>query len=209
MGLLCVLMLFLPSCIDQGMEARTKNGHLTTNDFVRDVANHPSFRGFGELMLPWDDNTRYFDTRLTQVGSLMPYHSHVNADVVVGALNQLIDEAAAGKTICYDFYTDLQKQNDPTKRQTGLVFYRGTPSAPFAIVCPGGGFSYVGSLHEGFPLAQEISEQGLNAFAIRYRLGEQRATEDLAAAVVVRDCRNGRFTLPARTISSSSDPMVR
>lgn len=51
-------------------------------------------------------------------------------------------------------------------------------------MCPGGGFSYIGSLHEGFPLAKEISNKGFNAFVIRYRIGsEQFATEDLAAAI--------------------------
>ncbi len=113
----------------------------------------------------------------------MPYHSHVDGGVVAGALNHLIDEADAGKTIFYEFYAERQKQEDPTKKQTGLFFYRGKPGAPFAIVCPGGGFSYVGSLHEGFPLAREISKQGLNAFVIKYRVNEQRATEDLAAAI--------------------------
>jgi dienelactone hydrolase len=39
------------------------------------------------------------------------------------------------------------------------------------------------SLHEGFPLAREISEKGLNAFVIRYRVDEQKATEDMAAAI--------------------------
>ena len=144
---------------------------------------HPAFNGFGEQLLPWADNARYYDTRLERVGSLMPYHSHVDADVVVGALNGLIDEADAGKTIFYEFYTERQKQEDPDKRLTGLFFHRGKPGAPFAIVCPGGGFSYVGSLHEGFPLAREISRKGLNAFVIRYRVDERGATEDLAAAV--------------------------
>jgi acetyl esterase/lipase len=180
---LLLLMLFLAGCVEEGMEAQTKYDHLTTNHFVRDIVSHPAFKGFGELMLPWEDNTKYFDTRLNQVGSLMPYHGHVNADVVVGALNHLIDEAGAGKTIFYDFYTERQKQEDPTKEYTGLFFYRGKPGAPFAIVCPGGGFSYVGSLHEGFPLAREISKKGLNAFVTRYRVGEQRATEDLAAEI--------------------------
>ncbi len=46
------------------------------------------------------------------------------------------------------------------------------------------GFSYVGSLHEGFPLALEISKKGYNAFVIRYRIDSgQKATEDLAAAI--------------------------
>ena len=122
------------------MEEQTKNGHLTANDYVRDIVNHPAFKGFGELMQPWDGNTRYYDTRLNQVGSFMPYHSQVNPDIIVGALNHMIDEAGAGKTIFYDFYTERQKQEDPAKNATGLFFYRGKPGAPFAIVCPGGGF---------------------------------------------------------------------
>jgi acetyl esterase/lipase len=165
------------------MEDQTKKGHLTTNDYVRDIVNHQAFKGFGALMLPWDDNTSYYDTRLNQVGSLMPYHGRVNPDVVVGTLNHMIDEVDAGKTIFYDFYTERQKQQDPAKNSTGLFFCRGKPGAPFAIVCPGGGFSYVGSLHEGFPLGREISKKGLNAFVIRYRISEQKATEDLAAAI--------------------------
>jgi acetyl esterase/lipase len=181
-GALLVLMLSLSGCSGESMEAQTKSKYLTINSSVGDVVNHPAFKGFGELMLPWEENTRFFATRLAQVGSLMPYHGHVNADVVVSALNHMIDEAGAGKTLFYDFYTQQQKQDDPTKKYTGLFFYRGKPGAPFAIVCPGGGFSYVGSLHEGFPLAHEISKKGFNAFVLRYRVGEQRATEDLAAA---------------------------
>jgi acetyl esterase/lipase len=165
------------------MEDQKKKGHLTTNDYVRDIVNHQAFKEFGELMLPWDDNTSYYDTRLNQVGSLMPYHGRVNPDIVVDTLNHMIDEVNAGNTLFYDFYTERQKQEDPTKNSTGLFFYRGKPGAPFAIVCPGGGFSYVGSLHEGFPLGWEISNKALNAFVIRYRISEQKATEDLAAAI--------------------------
>jgi acetyl esterase/lipase len=53
------------------------------------------------------------------------------------------------------------------------------------VICPGGGFSYVGSVHEGFPYAAEISRRGYNAFVLRYRagLGGTVATQDLAAAL--------------------------
>ncbi len=161
-----------------------RNDHLTTGSYVRDIVNHPAFKGFGELLLPRDDNSVYFNTSLTDIGSLMPYHGHVNPNDIVSAINHMIDEVSAGKTIFYDFYTEEQKRQDPGKRFTGLFFFRGSPGAPFAIVCPGGGFSYVGSLHEGFPLALEISKKEFNAFVIRYRIGsEQKATEDLAAAL--------------------------
>jgi acetyl esterase/lipase len=158
--------------------------HLTIDNYVRDIVNHPTFRGFGELLLPLDNNSGYYNTRLSEVSSLMPYHSHVEPAIVVGALNHMIDEVNAGRKIFYDFYSEEEKKQDPGKSNTGLFFFRGKPEAPFAIVCPGGGFSYVGSLHEGFPLAQRISELGFNAFVIRYRIGSERhATEDLAAAI--------------------------
>lgn len=169
---------------DDTEETGELNYHLTTNNKVIDIVNHPAFKGFGELLLPHDDNSGYDDTQLRNVGSLMPYHSHVEPNDVLAALNHMIDEENDGKTIFYNFYTAEKKQQDPGKKNTGLFFFRGDPEAPFAIICPGGGFSYVGSLHEGFPLALEISKKGYNAFVIRYRIGSgQWATEDLAAAI--------------------------
>ncbi|HEY6902989.1 MAG TPA: alpha/beta hydrolase, partial [Candidatus Acidoferrales bacterium] len=73
----------------------------------------------------------------------------------------------------------------PARVNTGLFFFRGKRGAPFAIVCPGGGLSYVGSLHEGFPYAVRISNSGYNAFVLQYRVGQGGAvaTQDLAAAI--------------------------
>jgi acetyl esterase/lipase len=158
--------------------------HLTSDNYVRDIVDHSAFTGFGERLLTRDDNSAYYNTRLSNVASLMPYHQNVNPDDVVNALNHMIDEANSGKQIFYDFYTAAQKRNDLAKENTGLFFFRGRPGAPFAIICPGGGFSYVGSLHEGFPVALELSKQGYNAFVIRYRIGGERIScEDLAAAI--------------------------
>lgn len=58
-------------------------------------------------------------------------------------MNYMIDEVNDGRTIFYDFYTNEQKQQDPGKENTGLFFFRGNPHAPFAIICPGGAFSYM------------------------------------------------------------------
>ncbi len=174
----------LPLSKTTTMEELGNYSHLTTNDFVRDIVNHPAFKGFSRLILPGDNETRENGTPLRNVRALMPFHSNVDPSIVVGALNHMIDEVKTGKTIFYDLYTKQQKRVDPAKEQTGLFFFRGEPDDPFAIVCPGGGFSYVGSLHEGFPLALEISKKRFNAFVIRYHMdSEQMATEDLAAAI--------------------------
>ena len=168
-------------------EERNVNGiyaHITTNDSVHHIVNHPAFKGFGQYLLPWDNGTNYNNTPLSNVSSLLPYHNHVDPNIVVGAINHMIDEINDGKTIFYDFYTEQQKREEPTKESTGIFFFKGKPGAPFAILCPGGGFAYAGSLHEGFPLAMELSKKGYNAFVLKYRVGSQlRATKDLAAAI--------------------------
>ena len=156
--------------------------HLTPVDRIADVVSHPLLATFAERLLPSDDNRPYYDTRLNGVGSLMPYHTHVNTRVVVDALNHLIDQAAQGHAVFHEFYPAIRKNEDSARRRTGLIFYRGKLGAPFAIICPGGGFVYVGTLHEGLPIASAISKKGLNAFVLRYRIGEAMATEDLAIA---------------------------
>jgi acetyl esterase/lipase len=178
-GLLIVADAEEPELINTGNGA-----HLTISHKIRDIVNHPAFDGFGERLLPRDNNSSYYSTPLTNVASLMPYHQNVNPADVVNALNFMIDEANGGKIIFYDFYNAEQKRQDSAKENTGLFFFRGKPGAPFAVICPGGGFSYVGSLHEGFPIAHALSKQGYNAFVIRYRIGGERiACEDLTAAI--------------------------
>jgi acetyl esterase/lipase len=159
--------------------------YLAADDRLTRLLTHPAFAGFGRLALPWDDRDYDEPMRLSNIGSLLPYHTHVNPDVVIASLNRLIDDATAGKTVFYDIYTKVQKQADPTRENTGLFIFRGKSDAPFAVIAPGGGFSYVASVHEGFPYAVEISERGYNAFVLKYRTGQGSAAaiEDLAAAV--------------------------
>ena len=157
--------------------------HLTTENSIRDIFNHPAFSGYADHLLPWEDNSRYMTTSLRQVGSLMPYHSNVKPQVVVDALNYMIDLVDDRKTVFYDLYSEQQKKADPAKAHTGLFFFKGKRGAPFAVVCPGGGFSYVGSLHEGFPLAVQMNKRGYNIFVIKYRVNGGVATQDLAAAL--------------------------
>lgn len=91
--------------------------------------DHPAFSGFGGYLLPWDNRPQQLDTQLSDIRSLLPYHSHVNPDVVVDALNYMIDEVGVERDIFYDFYTERQKQLDPAKQTAGLFFLRGTPGA--------------------------------------------------------------------------------
>jgi acetyl esterase/lipase len=163
----------------------TQPVHLDARSTLRDLLRHPAFAGFAHLILPWDDRAYDEQMPLARIGSLLPYHTHVDSETVVAGLNRMIDDAAGGKKVFYRFYSDAQTQQQPAKDRTGLFFFRGSPGAPFAVIAPGGGFSYVASVHEGFPYAAALSRKGYNAFVLRYRVGQGGtvATQDLAAAV--------------------------
>jgi acetyl esterase/lipase len=190
----------------------TMNGATTralrVDDSVGDILDHPSFGGFGRLLLPWDD--RRYDTSmpLKSIGTLLPYHSEVDPGVVVSSLNRMIDDASVGRAIFYDVYTNAQKEAEPSRKDTGLFFFRGKPGSPFAIIAPGGGFEYVASLHEGFPYAVEISKRGYNAFVLKYRAGQGGAvaTEDLATAAsfAFRNARSLGVTTAGYSLWGSS-----
>lgn len=159
--------------------------HLTIDNNTTDILNHSAFNGFSSLILPWNDSQKNENVPIKNIQMLLPYHSHIVPDIVVSALNRMIDDVNQGQTVFYNIYTDQQKAQSPDKNNTGIFFFRGKKDAPFAIICPGGGFEYVGSVHEGFPYAAEISQQGYNVFVLRYRVGRGglNAIQDLASAI--------------------------
>jgi|GEM_PF-126664 len=197
--LILLLLLFALGCLDNsGMtkgepmpsyinsQEISEEGfiHMNTETAVVDVINHPAFVGFGQFLFPTEHGSPNKEMRLNEIASLMPYHNNINSATTVNVINYMLDEVKGRETIFYDYYTEGQKQDDPDKENTGLFFFPGKPNAPFAIICPGGGFSYVGSIHEGFPHALELSKKGYNALVIQYRVGgADVACEDLAAAI--------------------------
>lgn len=149
-----------------------------------DVIEHPAFTGFGRFLFPTRGGSPDRSLTLRDAGELLIYHSHVDVDTSVDVVNSLIESVEGGRTVFHDIYTEQQKAADPRKRDTGLFFFQGQPDAPFAIVSAGGGFSYVGSIHDSLPHALELSRRGYNGFALQYRTGgAQVAYEDLAAAI--------------------------
>ena len=147
---------------------------------ISEVRNDPVFGEYGRLIFPADSGYMSGDT----LGSLrLTWYSNIDPDKTVEICNYMREKAAAGDTVFYDIYSDAEKDADPAKKNTGLFFFNGDPGAKFAIVNAGGGFAYVGAMHDSFPHALELSKKGYNAFALIYRPGAQTACEDLARAI--------------------------
>jgi acetyl esterase/lipase len=154
--------------------------HLETK--VVDVINDPVFRGYGRLIFPVDRHISR-DLALKDIGDILVWYNNVRPERTVEIVNYMKTQAQQGRQIFYDIYSDEEKQKDPRKRNTGLFFFRGRPGNRVALLNAGGGFSYVGAMHDSFPHALELSRNGYNAFALIYRPDAQKACEDLARAI--------------------------
>ncbi|MBQ9721301.1 MAG: esterase, partial [Oscillospiraceae bacterium] len=152
----------------------------TRSSKIMDVMNDPAFRGYGRLLFP--ANSGYYSGD-TLENLRLTWYSNIDPGKTVEIVNTLKSRAEAGETIFYDIYTDAEKAADPAKRDTGLFFFRGEPGAKFAVCNAGGGFAYVGAMHDSFPHALELSKLGYNAFALIYRPGWDTAMEDLGRAI--------------------------
>lgn len=152
----------------------------TADTEISEVINDPVFEDYGRLIFPVDSGYYSGDT-LGELG--LTWYSNIDADKTVEIVNYMKEHAEAGDTVFYNIYTDEEREADPDKENTGLFFFKGNPGEKFAVCNAGGGFAYVGAMHDSFPHALELSKKGYNAFALIYRPGAQTACEDLARAI--------------------------
>ncbi|WP_344993901.1 alpha/beta hydrolase [Tsukamurella soli] len=110
--------------------------HLT------DVIAAEEFAGYGALIFP---NSELITTAMTvtHTARLLPYHSNVHPGEVADTLNAMRTGARDGALSFQRIYGDSEIVRDRAKADVGLFRFRGAPGAPFAIVSPGGGFSYL------------------------------------------------------------------
>lgn len=156
---------------------------VTWNESTRidEVTSYPAFDDWGRMIFPVD--TGYYSGGT--LGSLrLTWYSNIQPAKTVEIVNYMREKADAGEQIFYRIYTDEEIAADPWKADTGLFFFKGHPGAKTAICNAGGGFAYVGAMHDSFPHALELSKKGYNAFALIYRPGAQTACQDLARAIV-------------------------
>lgn len=152
---------------------------------ILEVINNPEFEGYGQFLFPTEREMPDSDMKLSDIALLFPLHDdYINVDASVDVLNTMSGMAESGELFFYDIYTDEEKEEDPSKENAGIFFFRGEPDAPFAVASAEGAFLYVASIHASFPYAVQLSQRGYNAFALQYRTGGlEVACEDLAAAI--------------------------
>lgn len=149
---------------------------------IQDVINDPIFKGCGQFLLP--KASAATNLRIKDIYQLLPYHSNILIEANLDVLHTLHARFQDGSISFHAIYSEEDTKKHPRKQDVGLFFFRGKFKARFGLICPGGNFQYVGSIHEGFPLALELNKAGFAGFVLHYRVGsQQNAVEDLATAL--------------------------
>lgn len=180
------LPFFFPINDDKNMKDSI---YYNVNTPIDSVTGDPAFGDYGRLLVPVDEG--YWSGNTLGNIRLIWYHN-IDANKTVEIANYLRNQVARGDTVFYNIYTEAERAADTEKRNTGLFFFRAhnadannapinSKDRPFAICNAGGGFAYVGAIHDSFPHALELSKQGYNAFALIYR--PDYAYADLARAI--------------------------
>lgn len=169
----------LPSFFPPENNSNSKMKRYNRSSLITDVMSDPDFGDYGRLIFPINEGY-WSGTTLEQLQ--LVWYNYIDPDKTVEIVNYMKEHAAAGETIFYNIYSDAERAANPELSNTGLFFFRGRQGAPFAVCNAGGGFAYVGAMHDSFPHALELSKRGYNAFALIYR--PDNAYNDLARALV-------------------------
>ena len=155
---------------------------ITIDTPLDELINDPVFASCQQVLLP--PFNALDALRVRNVHRLLPYHSLIDPMDVAACLNTMHERFREGSISFHHIYDEQDILRQPRKKDVGIFFFKGDHKAKFGMICPGGGFQYVGSIHEGYPFALELNKMGHAAFVLHYRVGSQiNALEDLATAL--------------------------
>lgn len=187
-------------------------GPFTNATTVGEVEDTPLLAPFGRLLFPTTFCVPPRSTPLADLDHYLPWYSEIEAQTTLDVLNYLYQARAAGDPVYCPLYSPAQIAADPSLANTGLIHFSpftldaiekasdphpSSPSlaekpkpqppvgasAPFSVVCAGGGFAYVAAIHDSFPHCLHLARAGYHGFALIYRPQGQLACEDLAQAL--------------------------
>jgi acetyl esterase/lipase len=149
--------------------------HLTAKSKFGEVKDNPAFAGFGIYMLPAQRPDQVKALLGAPISVMEPvmrsqYGATWDTQTMVNGYNFMIDEVNAGVKVWSRLYTPAEIKADPSKKDAGMWFIPGDRGKPVAVIAPGGGFTAVASLQEGFPFARVLHKKGYNVAILKYRV---------------------------------------
>lgn len=177
-GFLLIFFVAFMTQVGFGGSYTDKDGryrHLKTSSSYHHIYDHPIWNGNGkDFFSSFPDEFTADLTGFMSVRALCHWCGW-DSKTTIEALNYMLDQANDDRISIHQVYSEEEiKEKDYLKRAK-MVFYKGNPDMPTAIVAAGGGYTSVRSDTEAFPYAWKLHEKGYNVFVLRYRVGEDLA----------------------------------
>lgn len=93
-----------------------------------------------------------------------------NEDSIVEGIQYLSDTAKRQETF-FQVYSQAEISQDSDRSNAILTAFPTGKRSKFVVIVPGGGYTGVASIQEGFPMAKKLNELGYSAFVVTYRCG--------------------------------------
>lgn len=158
---------------------------ITAQTRLYKVKNLPEFSEYRDFILPLGGWMGKLASGI-KISTLAHLAKTWNPDSMAEGLC-FLQQAQRKETVFYEIYSAEEKAADSSRKSTGLFAFPCKRTSPFVLIVPGGGYSSVASIVEGFPTAQKLNEMGYAAFVLHYRTGEAahfpNPLEDLAKAL--------------------------
>lgn len=172
---------------------------VTMETNLKEILSLPPFHHFEYMVDPMIDELlidllgdqyqevtggkKFAEFKMCEIPDLLPSW---NLESICDGLGYLAEKALKGN-IFYHIWDEETRKSDLSKERTGITAFLVPGKRKFAVVCPGGGYSSVCSIAEGFPVAKRLNELGYSAFVLQYRTGEAAGypnpMDDLARSV--------------------------
>ncbi len=149
--------------------------YVSAEDSFHSVENHPAFAEFSSFIQPWKDRKNLLTIPFLSVEKVCELY-HTNTQSILDGLNFVVDSVQDYEKVYYDFYTQQEREQDPTKEETGMIFIPGKKDAPVAVLTSGGAFRSVCLFLEGFPVGNILHQAGYNVVILKYRVNPNADT---------------------------------
>lgn len=187
------LIVLVAVCVQLGYDGshyREDGGykHVSAGNSYGHIIEHPVFENTGMCYSSLQEGA-FKQMRLFSLRSVSLWCGW-NSQSITESINYLIDKANNDAFEVINVYSEREQAEDLSMTQANMLFLKGEPYAPYAIVIAGGAFQTVAAPQEGFPYAAEINKAGYNVFILSYRVkpemslqGRDNAVSDLVAAI--------------------------
>ena len=149
-----------------------KKSMITTDLTLQEIIKVPELKGREYMVDPGVDfllkttmgedydtffrGKTFMELKLKEIPTVL---SDWNMPSLADGLDYLLRRTKEGH-VFYDIWDEKDKEEEPSRKRTGLSAFIVPGKKKFVLVCPGGAYASVCTIAEGYGIAKELNEMG-------------------------------------------------